>query len=115
MLARLSEVWWVALAGLSLVYITFWSSAEAVEVLTLLLATATLGWFLSVPGERLVNTQRKVNGELLLLAGVIVLLVGGTAVLIRTGTLLLALLLAVVAWVVGFVRALRHGLAPKGP
>ena len=115
MLARLTEVWWVALAGLSLVYITFWGSAEAVEVLTLLLATATLSWFLSVPGERLVNTQRKVNGELLLLAGVVVLLVGGTAVLIRTGTLLLALLVAVVAWVVGFVRALRHGLATKGP
>lgn len=113
MLARLREVWWVGLAALAVVLVTFWSSASTVELLTLLLTAAALSWFSTVPAERLVNSKRKVSGELSLLTVLMVLLVGGAALLTPTSTLLLALLLAVAASVVGLVRAVRHGLARK--
>lgn len=99
----------VGFAGFVL-WLTFFGSAGAVEVLTLVVAVGALIWFASVDPDRLVDPRGRPDVMvfgLSLLAGALVLT---SMVVMQTGTLFLVAAVIAATFVVGLTRAVRHGL-----
>ncbi len=99
----------VAASGLIL-WVTFSASAGTLQVLTLVATVVAMIWIATVEAERLVDGRGRPNWLLFLLAGVgLAILVTG-AVFLGGATILLVLLLGSATFVVGIVRAVRHGM-----
>lgn len=100
--------WPVAIAA-GAIWLTFFGSAGAVQVATLVAAVVSLIWFASVDPARLVGPSGRPHGMVFGLAAVGVALVVTAAVLLQTATLFLVGLVVAVAGTVGAVRAIRFG------
>jgi hypothetical protein len=96
-------------ASFFVLWLTFFGSAGAVEVFTLVAAVGALIWFASVDPERLVDGNRRPHPMvfgLSLLAGALVL----TSMLVmQSATLFLVVAVMAAALVIGLTRAVRHG------
>lgn len=93
-----------------LLWLTFFAGPGTVEFATLVAAGVALWWFATVDPARLVDEANRPQLLLFALAAVgLALLVTGAA-LISSATTFLMLGTGLAAIIIGFVRAVRHGL-----
>jgi|FLYL01.1.fsa_nt_gi hypothetical protein len=90
-----------------LLWLTFFATAGTIEVATLAATVATLVWVVGVDPRRLVDERGNPRLLLATLAAAGVMLVLTSLVMLRSGTLFLALAVVMAAVVVGAVRAVR--------
>ena len=95
-----------------MLWLTFFGSAGAVEVVTLIVAVGTLIWFAGVDPERLVDARGRPHPMVFGLSFLAGLLVLTSMLVMQTATLFLVAAVMAASLVVGVTRAIRHGFAP---
>lgn len=93
-----------------LLYMFFFATAGSVQVVVLLGTTAMLLWFGTASPARLVDTNRRPQWRLFLLAGLGLALLVSAMLAFSSGTMLLTLAIGLIAIALGLIRALRHGI-----
>lgn len=98
-----------------LIWLTFFATAGAVELATLVAVGVSFWWFATVDPSRLVDEAGRPHVMLFALAAVGTALLVTAAALISSATTLLMLGLGIGAIVVGMTRTIRHGLDRPAP
>lgn len=96
-------------AAFFVLWLTFFGTAGAVEVFTLVAAVGALIWFASVDPERLVDGNRRPHTMVFGLSLLACALVLTSMLVMQTATLFLVAAVMAAALVIGVTRAIRHG------
>ncbi len=94
-------------------WLTFFGTAGAVEVSTLVAAVAAAIWFATVDAARLVDAGGRPSVMVFGLAGVAATLVLTSMVALGSATLFLVLAITLAGFVTGIVRAFGHAVRKR--
>lgn len=94
-------------------WVTFFGSAGAVDVLTLVVAVGALIWFASVDPERLVGSGGRPHPMVFGLSSLAGALALTSMLVMQTATLFLVAAVMAASLVIGVTRAIRHGFVPR--
>lgn len=93
-----------------LLYMFFFATAGSVQVVVFLATIAMTIWFGTADPARLVDSHRRPQWRLFLLAGLGLALLISAMLALSSGTMLLTLAMGLIAIAIGLFRAIRHGL-----